>query len=203
MPTVTVTFILATYVLETFVLFINILAIIDPILTKLLDSILAGPNFFLSKIFWTEFCLTLTFVDLLTFFYPKFFWAQNFKDLRFCGPKIVLGPKFFLTQNFLDPNSSLYWYFWAPIFQDLNFWSQIFLTEFFWSNFFWTQFFLDKWFFWNIVWRFFLSYFKFFYQYFLNPICFNLMFFEELNMKITLNERSNLRLMRNSISNSI
>ena len=55
MPTVTVTFVLATYVPEKFGLFINILAIIDPILTKLLDSILAGPNFFLSKFFGPNF----------------------------------------------------------------------------------------------------------------------------------------------------
>ena len=43
MPTVTVTFVQATYVPETFVLFRNILAVTDPIL--------ADPNFFLSKFF--------------------------------------------------------------------------------------------------------------------------------------------------------
>ena len=167
MPTVTVTFVLATYVPEKFGLFINILAIIDPILTKLLDSILAGPNFFLSKFFWTEFCLTLTFVDLLTFFYPKFFWTQNFKDLRFCGPKKVLGPKFFFDQKFsgskffftldlaqyvLDTKKFYTKIFLASHFLDLKlfctdifglpfFRTWIFGPKFFFTEFFWSNFF--------------------------------------------------------------
>ena len=126
MTTVTVTFVLAT-----FVLFINISVIIDPILTKLLDSILAGPNFFYQKFFGLKFCLTLTFVDLLTFFYLKFFWTQNFKDLRFCGPKIVLGPKFFWTQNFLDPNSSLLKILAQYVLDTKKFFTKIFLASHF------------------------------------------------------------------------
>ena len=74
-PTVMVTFVQATFVPETFVLFRNISPVTDPILTKLF-----GPNF----------CRPIFMLD------PKCFWTQYF-----FGPKILeLDQKLFLTKNF-------------------------------------------------------------------------------------------------------
>ena len=69
----------------------------------------------------------------------------------------------------------MYWYFWAPIFQDLNFWSQIFLTEFFWSNFFGHNFFRQM-IFLKYCLTFFLSSFKFFTDIFYSLLCLTLNF---------------------------
>ena len=76
MPTHTVTFAQATYVLVTFAHTSNILAVTNPIFIKLL-----GPNFFGAFIFMDQ-----------NIFRPKiFFW-----------PNICLGPNIFVTQNFSD-----------------------------------------------------------------------------------------------------
>ena len=117
MPTVTVTFVQATYVLETFVLFRN--------LTQFWQALI----FLDQKLFGPKFCLTLTFVDLQTFFYPKFFWTQNFVDLRFCGPKIVfhtnfLGPNLFAL--FTDVSFSYFEFCLPPIFSPIFFFDPIF-----------------------------------------------------------------------------
>ena len=90
---VNVTFVQATYVPETFVLFRNILAITDQILTKLFGPNFGRPWIFFDQTFFgPKFCLTITFVDLQTFFYPNIFL-----DPKFCGPKILW------TQNFFGP----------------------------------------------------------------------------------------------------
>ena len=68
MPTVTVTFVKATFVLATFVHIKNMSAVTDPILTKRL-----GPNFL----------QTLTF--LIEIFLPKFCEPKIFR------PKVLFG----------------------------------------------------------------------------------------------------------------
>ena len=128
-----------------------------------------------SKILWTKNSFgTKIFFDP-KFSRSKFFFtqdlAQHVLDTKnFCT-------KIFLASHFLD----LKW-FCTDIFGLPFFGTWIFSPKFFWLNFFgqyffWTQFSLDKWFFLNYRLTFFFSYFKFFYQYFLYPICFNLMCF--------------------------
>ena len=114
---------------------INISAVTDPILTKLL-----GPNFLVVLIFKDQ----------------HFFW-QNFSI--FFGPKICLHPTFFtfLTQTFLGPTNlfvpKVFWikhffpvnFFWSHCFCSQNclaksfFWIQnFFVSKFFWSRLFWS-----------------------------------------------------------------
>ena len=80
MPTVMVTFVQATDVLETFVLFSNILAATDPILTKLFEPKLLGAFIFLNQIFSTK-----------ILFDPMFF------QLNFVSTQIFFGPNVSFT----------------------------------------------------------------------------------------------------------
>ena len=114
------------------------------------DSILFGPKFWWTHIFWTQIffsdwklfwthifwikCLTQFYLDQnfggLTFFGPKsFFLIENFFGLTFSGSKLCM------TQNCFDPkfllDSKCFWtqnFFWAK--NGLNL---IFFTQFFWT----------------------------------------------------------------------
>ena len=68
-PTVTVTFVQATFVLETFVHIRDISAVTDPILNKLF-----WPNYFRALIFWPNILLR-----------PNFFGHNNFLVQNFFG----------------------------------------------------------------------------------------------------------------------
>ena len=113
MPSVMDTFVQATFVLATFVHERNILAIPDPILTKLL-----GPNFLGAFFLFTFTLLDPNFFGPKKSLEPKFFWTQNLLGWKFhwtqtfldlnCWDQIFLdrkfyGPKIFWTQNVLDP----------------------------------------------------------------------------------------------------
>ena len=110
MLTVTMIFLLATYVMATFIHISNISAVTEWILTKHF-----GPNFLLTKLFlhpkcfWTKiffyfnfFCQILVYRNIFDFrLNQNFFWDQNlfrpdFFVLIFSDPKL-LGPKFLST----------------------------------------------------------------------------------------------------------
>ena len=126
MPTLTVTFVQATFVLATIVHIRNISVLTDlghTFWTRFLGALVflnlafltqtffRPIKFFWTKIFWTKFFLTKIFFDP-SCFGIKIFWSQNLSDLKniliqffetqiFFGQKIVLNP-FFFTQNCLD-----------------------------------------------------------------------------------------------------
>ena len=111
MPTVTVTFVEATFVLATFVHIRNVSAVTDRILTKcsgtnflqaltfLIDFFL--PKVCLTQIFWDKHFLDFNFFGLKIssdskFCWAKFFWMKEFWVHKFfVTNKIFLGPKFF------------------------------------------------------------------------------------------------------------
>ena len=138
MPTVTVTFVKATFVLATFVHIRNVSAVTDPILTKRLGpnfwqaltfliEIFLGPyKFFGPTILWTQNLWTQNFV--WTFFSNKFFWTQIFYDINIFWTPIFLDLKYLPTQNFVKPN-----FFWVHKFFVTN---KIFLGPKFFSFFF-------------------------------------------------------------------
>ena len=116
MPTVTVTFVKATFVLATFVHIRNVSAVTDPILSKRF-----GPNF----------SQALTFLI-------EFFWDPiKFLDQQFCEPKIF-GPKYLIGHHFFSNK-----FFWTQIFWDKHFlYSNFFRLKISSdSKFCWTKFF--------------------------------------------------------------
>ena len=120
MPTVTVTFVKATFVLATFVHIRNVSAVTDPILTKRL-----GPNFWQALTFLIE-----IFLGPYKFFGPTILWTQNLWIQNFVWTSIFFrtnffGPKFFETNIFCTPIL-----FGLKISSD--------------SKFCWTKFFLDE-----------------------------------------------------------
>ena len=97
MPTVTVTFVQATYFLPTFVHIYNISAVTEPILTKSFDPIFRGQYFLWTKMFLNQTSLNSNFFRPKIIFRPKKFFGP-----KIFGPAILLDPKFFL-----DPKISL------------------------------------------------------------------------------------------------
>ena len=97
-----------------------------------LDTIFGGRDLFWSKNFWTQFCLTQSFLDLQIFLDTKF--KKNWTQI------------FFRSQNFVNPNNSFgSKLFWTNIFWDLIFFltqivlDQIFLHPKFCLHLFWLE----------------------------------------------------------------
>ena len=138
MPTVVVIYVKATYVLAIFVHIINILAVTDPIFTKLYR-----PNFWGALIFRPHLFKQTSLDPNMS--RPKIFWIKysytNLFYLNSYGP-VCFGPKIFCTQKFLDPKFVNPNFFLSLIFLSLIFWIDFSGPTFFEPNNFLTYIFL-------------------------------------------------------------